>query len=232
MTNCSAATLQISRKPNNAHIYDVQLVAQFWQSWIPVASGSSGEWNRTWLQQAISNQKSTEALDLSVKALAFTRLGWLQHDTALATRGNMLYVRALRELQRSLWDAEMMWFDETLAAAYALSVYEVSLFLGYSCLPHTELLQLFETTTSSIKGWNSHLSGLGHLVRLRGPHRHQSPLGRAVLEAYRFSSVSDYNFPLSVYAIHPFTPLTRLTETFPRGRYGDNGTITDPILEG
>lgn len=124
--NSSVATPRLSGNPSAVELYDVQLVAQFWQRWAPVTNSSPGEWNHTWLQQAISAQKSTETLDLSIKALAFTRLGWLQHDTALATRGSMLYGRALRELQRSLWDEPTMWLDETLAAAYALSVYEVS----------------------------------------------------------------------------------------------------------
>ena len=120
-----SGTLQLARGPSSTEIYDVQLVAQFWQSWRPIASGSPGEWNGTWLQHAISAQKSTKALDLSIKALAFTRLGWLRHDTALTTRGAALYGHALRELQRALWDDRTMWLDVTLAAAFALSVYEV-----------------------------------------------------------------------------------------------------------
>lgn len=70
--------------------------------------------------------KPTVALDLSLKALAFTRLGWLKHDNTLTTRGALLYGRALQELQKALWDEQMMWLDETLAAAYTLSVYEVN----------------------------------------------------------------------------------------------------------
>ena len=89
-------------------------------------NAASREWDRLWLQQAILVQNPTVALDLSIKALAFTRLGWLKHDNALTTRGTMLYGHALRELQKALWDERMMWLDETLAAAYSLSVYEVS----------------------------------------------------------------------------------------------------------
>ena len=126
--HCLAADLQLSRKPSATEICDVQLVAHFWQSWTPIKNGSQGEWDRSWLQQAISVLNPTTALDISIKALAFTRLGWLKHDTALATRGSMLYGHALRELQKSLWDERMMWLDETLTAAYALSVYEVSNF--------------------------------------------------------------------------------------------------------
>ena len=90
-------------------------------------------------------QTPTVALDLSIKALAFTRLGWLKQDSALATRGNMLYGHALRELQKALWDERLMWLDETLAAAFGLSVYEVSKFESLnvdSMLNHRSFLRL------------------------------------------------------------------------------------------
>jgi len=50
-------------------------------------------------------------------------------------------------------------------------------------------LQLFESTAPSIAGWNSHITGLGQLVLLRGPDKHRSPFARAILEVFRNSAV-------------------------------------------
>ena len=49
--------------------------------------------------------------------------------------------------------------------------------------------QLFETTTTSIAGWNSHMMGLTQLLIARGPHRHRSAIPKAALEEFRFSAV-------------------------------------------
>ena len=64
-------------------------------------------------------------LQLSLKALSMTRLGWMDGDTVLATRGRAQYGLALKNLQRALWDKTLMWQNNTLAAAYCLSIYEV-----------------------------------------------------------------------------------------------------------
>jgi len=47
----------------------------------------------------------------------------------MATRGYDFYGQALRKLQQALWDERMMWHEQTLAAAFVLSVYEV-----FACL--------------------------------------------------------------------------------------------------
>jgi len=49
--------------------------------------------------------------------------------------------------------------------------------------------QLFESMTTSIAGWNSHMNGLSQLVLARGPHRHRLPISRANLEEYRTAAV-------------------------------------------
>lgn len=38
---------------------------------------------------------------------------------------------------------------------------------------------------NSVSGWLKHAGGVGRLIELRGPWRHQSPRGRAILEASR-----------------------------------------------
>ena len=66
-------------------------------------------------------------MQISLKALAMTRLGWMNGDAALSIRGRNHYGLALKHLQRALYDKTLMWQDDTLGAAYCLAVYEVHL---------------------------------------------------------------------------------------------------------
>lgn len=116
----------ISRQASNSDLYDAQLISQFWESFAPVGHAAQSPSVCEWLERSIEAPNQTVALQLSIKALAVTRVGWKSNDTALTTRGHAIYGNALKELQKALWDEKTMWLDETLAAAYALSVYEVS----------------------------------------------------------------------------------------------------------
>lgn len=55
-------------------------------------------------------------------------------------------------------------------------------------------IQLFESTAPSIAGWNSHITGLGQLVLVRGPEKHRSEFARGILEEFRTSAVSPITF--------------------------------------
>lgn len=50
-------------------------------------------------------------------------------------------------------------------------------------------VQFFEPTNESITGWNSHTNGVTRLMLIRGPDRHRSSFGRALLEGIRLSAV-------------------------------------------
>ena len=54
-----------------------------------------------------------------------TRLGWIHGDVALSALGRNQYGLALKYLQMALYDKNLTWQDDTLAAAYCLSIYEV-----------------------------------------------------------------------------------------------------------
>ena len=41
-----------------------------------------------------------------------------------------------------------------------------------------------------MEAWRKHVTGLEALVSLRGPQKHRSPLGRALLEEFRASLAS------------------------------------------
>ena len=51
-------------------------------------------------------------------------------------------------------------------------------------------VQFYEPTSDSTAGWNSHAYGVARLMFVRGPDRHRSPFGRALLEGIRLSAVS------------------------------------------
>ena len=47
-----------------------------------------------------------------------------------------------------------------------------------------------ESLVTSMEAWRKHVSGLEALVSVRGPEKHRSPLGRALLEEFRASLAS------------------------------------------
>ena len=51
------------------------------------------------------------------------------------------------------------------------------------------VVQFYEPTNDSIAGWNSHTDGVARLMLSRGPDRHRTPFGRALLEGIRLSAV-------------------------------------------
>lgn len=51
------------------------------------------------------------------------------------------------------------------------------------------VVQFLEPTNDSIAGWNSHTNGVTRLMLIRGPDRHRSSFGRALLEGIRLSAV-------------------------------------------
>ena len=56
------------------------------------------------------------------------------------------------------------------------------------------MAKLFESESLvSMEAWRKHVTGLEALVSLRGPERHRSPLGRALLEEFRASLASRLN---------------------------------------
>ncbi|KAL9125744.1 MAG: hypothetical protein Q9217_005091 [Psora testacea] len=172
-TSTSDATrLTLFRQTSNSDLRDDQLIACFYNNFIPKGVLARDLSPALWLQQILLSGAGSPAMRSSLKALAMTRLGWLNGDRALCARGRGQYGIALTHLQKALYDKTLAWQDETLAAAYCLSIYE-----------------LFEATDGSIKGWNSHVSGVGHLIQLRGPNHYCTPLARAVLHSFSSASM-------------------------------------------
>ena len=177
-------------QPSTNAAFDQQIISVFWEKYIPSVSTAQHETPCLWLQQVIDLPTRGIPLHLSLKAFAMTRIGFINKDDSLVLQGNLIYGRALNAIRNSLSSEASMWHDELFAAGYVLSVYEVGILSrSLSNLAKLTSHQLFESTTPSIAGWNSHISGLSHLVRARGPRRYLTSFARAVLEEFRTSSV-------------------------------------------
>lgn len=158
-------------QPSNAAASEAQLISTFWEHYIPQQSVQTG-CQCPWLQQALGLSDPSPALRLSLKALAMARLGWIHRDDTLVLNGRAFYGQALHEIQKDLYDERTMWQDETLATGNLLALYE-----------------FLEPTNNSISGWNSHTNGATRLMLIRGPDRHRSSFGRALLEGIRLSAM-------------------------------------------
>ncbi|KFY42438.1 hypothetical protein V495_04523 [Pseudogymnoascus sp. VKM F-4514 (FW-929)] len=101
-----------------------------------------------------------------VRALATMYFGRVHHQKYTTTRGQELYGKALVSLNHELQDPQSGMSLSTVTSAMILEIYELVSF-------------------NSMSGWLKHAGGVGRLIELRGPWRHQSPMGRNILEANR-----------------------------------------------
>lgn len=113
-------------RPNDTAVLDQQLIYAFWQKYIPLNASAQGGSSCIWLEQVIWLPNPGEALQFSIKALALTRLGFVNRDESLALQGNTYYGRALQSVQQALWRENAVANDDIFVAGYVLAVYEVS----------------------------------------------------------------------------------------------------------
>ncbi|EHK48690.1 hypothetical protein TRIATDRAFT_281499 [Trichoderma atroviride IMI 206040] len=112
-----------------------------------------------WLMSSILPSDHPQAPQLAVRACAAAYFGKIHRQFSAAERGTVLYTKALRQLQKQLFDSEQVLKTDTLSA--------------------TLLLALFEMITSKdMNGWLSHLLGVGHLIKFRGPQAHRDGTGK------------------------------------------------------
>ena len=176
-------------RPSESAVFDQQIISALWEKYTPSITSVQGGGPCAWLQHVINFSMHGQSLHLSLKAFAMTRIGWTNKDESLVLQGNLCYGNALNAIQRDLSSETSMLRDELFAAGYILSLYEVPFQQGFPLQIKLTTFQLFETTTPSIAGWNSHVSGLKHLVLVRGPQRHVTSFARAVFEEFRICSV-------------------------------------------
>ena len=116
---------RILLQPNDSAAVDQQMIAKLWEKYTPPISSAQAETPCIWLQHIVDLPTRGIPLDLSLKAFAMTRIGWMDKDESLVLQGNQYYGRALNAVQKALSSEASMWQDELFAAGYVLSVYEV-----------------------------------------------------------------------------------------------------------
>ena len=127
----------------------------------------------SWMVQVMESTMRTKALETSMLSLCTAKLGRLHNDPVLLNASLKCYTRALWELQKALWDPDLMYHDETLAACMTLSMYE-----------------LLECPAQTHNGWARHFDGCERLVQLRGPEAHSSAMAHEIFIPFRVIAVS------------------------------------------
>jgi hypothetical protein len=115
----------------------------------------------------------TSALETALFALSIARLGHLAQNQGLIHESLKFYTGGLVELQRALWNPNLMYRDETVAASMALVLYEV-----------------MECPDRSIAGWQNHMHGCVKLFQLKGPKAYGSEFGHQLFSSFRLMEVS------------------------------------------
>ncbi|TVY71553.1 Uncharacterized protein LSUE1_G007601 [Lachnellula suecica] len=120
-----------------------------------------------WLHFQASDHISASAIP-SVRALAAVYFGRRNNLPDVVEEGFRLYGQALRSLNADLLHSEddRAWSITILRSAVVLEYYELIAF-------------------ESMLGWLKHAGGVGRLIELRGPERHQSPSDRDLLDGNR-----------------------------------------------
>ena len=112
-------------QPNETAAFEQQIISALWEKYTPSISSVQAGTPCIWLQHIINLPTRGMPLQLSLKAFAMTRIGWINKDESLVLQGNQCYGRALNAVQKALSSETSMWQDELFAAGYVLSVYEV-----------------------------------------------------------------------------------------------------------
>ena len=123
--NRRAGDNRLLTQPSSSTVFEQQIVSSFWEKYIPSNANAQDGSPSHWLQRVIGLTKPGKAIHYSLKALAMTRLGWINGDESLALQGRVFYSHGLQVLQKSLSSESIIFDDNVLAAGFALSIYEV-----------------------------------------------------------------------------------------------------------
>ena len=126
-------------QPNDSAVFDQQIISALWDKYAPSGNSIQGGAPSIWLQHLINLPSRGIPLQLSLKAFAMTRVGYMNKDESLVLQGNLCYGRALNAVQKALSSEASMLQDDLLAAGYVLSVYEVSFRQDFPYNPDSSL---------------------------------------------------------------------------------------------
>ena len=162
-------------------LYRQQLLNAFLGHFIPASQFGPAE-ERSWLVLLAELPTSTKALEISTLALCTAKVGRENNDAVLVKESLSLYTQGLREMQKALWNFDLMYKDETLGACMALAMYE-----------------LFECPAENRRAYASHQDGCAKLVQLRGAEAHGSGLAHQIFLSFRRQSVRPLSRLFSIF---------------------------------
>jgi hypothetical protein len=147
---------------------------QYLASAIPVTWGALYKEQNTgnWLRMISALPELTNALEASMMAVSTAKLGRLEDNQVLLRESLKFYVQGLWELQKALWDPNLMHKNETLAACMALIMYEV-----------------IECPDEKLDGFFSHMKGCAKMFELKGPTAYHSDFGHQLFLSFRVGEV-------------------------------------------
>ena len=111
---------------NTQNVMKKKLQGLFLETYLPANPKDGTALYREWLCEVITLNDPGKVLEYSLHALCISRAGRVGNHQALVVQGNAAYGFALRELHKALLSPKLATKDETLAACYLLSMYEVS----------------------------------------------------------------------------------------------------------
>lgn len=148
-----------------------QLFQEFFAVYLTKTKSEPG-YRPPWLLLYPDRTQPSTVLEISTAGLWVACLGREKNDGNLLSQSLRLYTYGLSELQKAIADPDLVYTDETLAAAAALSMYE-----------------LIECPNEERLGHTSHVRGMAKLVRLRGESAYTSQLARQVFRIFRVVEV-------------------------------------------
>lgn len=86
-------------QPNDTSAFDQQIISALWEKYTPSINSFQGGTPCVWLQHVMDLPTRGTPLQLSLKAFAMTRIGWINKDESLVLQGNLCYGRALNAVQ-------------------------------------------------------------------------------------------------------------------------------------
>lgn len=151
-------------------VYRQQILSEFLCNYPQSASEPKAG---SWLALLPGHPTYTTALEAAILAVCTAKLGRMNNDRSLVHESLKFYIQGLWELQKALWDSNLMYKDETAAACMCLIMYEV-----------------IECPDKNLKGWTGHMKGCARLFELRGPKAYNSEFGHRLFISFRQIEVS------------------------------------------
>ena len=152
--------------------YRQMLFDCFMRSYVPIDELGPGD-GVNWLGSLSERPDQPPAVTTAMLALSLSQIGKINHDEHLSKESLKHYTIGLRELHKALYDPKQVHTDETLAACFLVSMYE-----------------LLECPAGDKYAYATHNKGCARLIQLRGPKAWRKGFAHSLFLAIRPQCVS------------------------------------------